>query len=103
MRTTRDECEELGKRIANRLRTNCVNPEAIEVWLPLKGVSVIAVEGEAFFDKKADEALFGAIRTGLDGSGIAVKEIDTHINSPKWAESIAQQLADLAGRVGKGY
>ncbi|KAI1365570.1 hypothetical protein F5Y08DRAFT_171809 [Xylaria arbuscula] len=103
MRTTREECEELGKRIANRLRTNCVNPEAIEVWLPLKGVSVIAVEGEAFFDKKADEALFGAIRTGLDGSGIAVKEVDTHINSPKWAESIAQQLADLAGRVGKGY
>lgn len=102
MRTTPGECEELGKRIASRLRRNCVNPEAIEVWLPLKGVSVISVEGQAFYDKEADDALFGAIKSGLEGSGIAVEEVDVDINDSEWAESIARRLAELIGGKSKG-
>ncbi|KAI0410132.1 hypothetical protein F4802DRAFT_543523 [Xylaria palmicola] len=95
MRTTPSECEELGKRVAGRLRDNCTDPAVTEVWLPLKGISAIAVEGQAFYDKKADEALFDAIRSGLDGSGIRVKEVNANINDPTWAESIAQRLAEL--------
>ncbi|KAI1108009.1 hypothetical protein F5Y14DRAFT_147557 [Nemania sp. NC0429] len=95
MRTTPGECEELGKRVAGRLRDNCVDPGKTEVWLPLRGVSAIAVEGQAFYDKEADEALFGAIRNGLDGSGIVVKEVDADVNDPTWAESLACRLAEL--------
>ncbi|KAI0424750.1 hypothetical protein F5Y09DRAFT_335513 [Xylaria sp. FL1042] len=95
MRTTPEECEELGQRIASRLRTNCVNAQVTEVWLPLKGVSAIAVEGQAFYDKEADEALFDAIKRGLDGSNIAVKEVDAEINDATWAESIARRMVEL--------
>ncbi|KAI1179016.1 hypothetical protein F4777DRAFT_592986 [Nemania sp. FL0916] len=101
MRTTPDECEELGKRVAARLRENCTSPDVTEVWLPLKGVSAIAVEGQAFYDEKADRALFDAIKSGLDGSGIAVKEVDADINDPTWAKDIARRLAELVDAKGK--
>ncbi|GAP84234.2 putative upf0261 domain protein [Rosellinia necatrix] len=95
MRTSPGECEELGSRIASRLRDNCANTGVTEVWLPLKGVSMIAVEGQAFYDKQADDALFNAIKRGLDGSGIAVREVDADINNPTWARSMADRLAEL--------
>ncbi|KAI3319364.1 hypothetical protein HD806DRAFT_539402 [Xylariaceae sp. AK1471] len=98
IRTTPEECEELGKRLASRLRDNCVNPDVTEVWLPLKGISAISVEGQAFYDRKADEALFNAIKRGLDGSGIVAKEVDADVNDPIWAESIARRLAELVGK-----
>lgn len=95
MRTTASECTELGQRVASRLRDNCTNPEAIEVWLPLKGISMISVEGQSFYDREADQALFDAIKSGLDGSGIVVKEVDADINDPAWAEDIARGLTEL--------
>ncbi|KAI1282653.1 hypothetical protein F5Y07DRAFT_385978 [Xylaria sp. FL0933] len=95
VRTTPEECEELGKRVASRLRDHCVNAQMTEVWLPLKGMSAIGVKGQAFHDKTADEALFDAIKRGLDGSNIIVKEVDAHINDAEWAESIARRLAEL--------
>lgn len=95
MRTTPNECEELGTRIASRLRGNCTCPDVTEVWLPLKGISAIAVKGQAFYDKEADNALFNAIKGGLDGSGIVVKEVDADINDSTWAKSLALHLVEL--------
>ncbi|KAI2783850.1 hypothetical protein F4815DRAFT_316515 [Daldinia loculata] len=95
VRTTEQECEELGKRVAQRLKENCIRPEFTEVWLPLRGVSALDVEGQAFYDKVSDEALFTAIKNGLEGSGISVNELDTDINDPGWSESIAQRLSEL--------
>ncbi|KAH9897586.1 hypothetical protein F4778DRAFT_783164 [Xylariomycetidae sp. FL2044] len=95
MRTTPQECEELGGRIASRLKANCSRPDLTEVWLPLKGVSAIAVEGQAFHDPKADEALFGAIKNQLSGSGINVVEADSAINEPAWAHKTAQRLKEI--------
>ncbi|KAI0539561.1 hypothetical protein GGR58DRAFT_464030 [Xylaria digitata] len=95
MRTAPDECEELGRRLASRLLSNCTNPKGTEVWLPLKGISAIAVEGQAYYDKEADDALFNAIRQGLNGSNIAVKEVDADINDPVFAESVARRLVEL--------
>ncbi|RWA06201.1 hypothetical protein EKO27_g8907 [Xylaria grammica] len=95
VRTSPEECKELGRRLANRLRSNCTSPNRTEVWLPLKGISAVAIEGQAYYDRTADDALFSAIRQGLDGSSIAVKEIDTDINDPAFAESVAHRLAEL--------
>jgi uncharacterized protein (UPF0261 family) len=95
IRTTLEECEELGKRLASRLRDNCAKTHLTEVWLPLRGVSAISVEGQVFYDKAADEALFGAIKRGLDDSGIVVKEVDADINDTTWAEQLARRLAEL--------
>ncbi|KAI1432762.1 hypothetical protein GGR50DRAFT_672455 [Xylaria sp. CBS 124048] len=95
LRTTPEECEELGKRLARRLRDNCVDPKVTEVWLPLKGISAIGVEGQAFHDREADDALFGAIKRGLDGSDIRVNEVNADINDPIWAERITRRLVEL--------
>ncbi len=63
MRTTPEECAELGRRIATRLNA-ATGPTAL--FVPLKGVSMIAIEGQPFHDAEADEALFAALREGLD-------------------------------------
>ncbi|KAI6084886.1 hypothetical protein F4821DRAFT_163318 [Hypoxylon rubiginosum] len=95
MRTTSKECEGLGNVIAKRLRENITEPRLTEVWLPLRGVSMMDVEGQAFYDEAADDALFAAIRNGLKYTGIKVVEFDSDINDAEWAESMARRLAEL--------
>ena len=61
MRTTPEECAELGRQIARKLSA-ATGPTAL--FVPLKGVSMIATEGGPFHDAAADEALFAALREG---------------------------------------
>jgi uncharacterized protein (UPF0261 family) len=91
MRTTPDECAELGRRIARKLSA-ATGPTAL--FVPLKGVSMIATEGGPFHDPAADEALFGALRAGLAAS-VEVHELDTDVNDPAFAEAMANRLAEL--------
>jgi uncharacterized protein (UPF0261 family) len=63
MRTTPEECAVLGELIARKLNA-ATGPTAL--FVPLKGVSMIAVEGQVFHDPAADEALFSALREHLD-------------------------------------
>ncbi|KAI1770812.1 hypothetical protein F4818DRAFT_254115 [Hypoxylon cercidicola] len=102
MRTTVEECEELGRRLAKRLRENCAKPLLTEVWLPSRGVSMIAVEGQPFHDEAADAALFTTIKKELRGSGIRVIDVDSDINDASWAENLAQRLAQLIERNNEG-
>jgi uncharacterized protein (UPF0261 family) len=73
MRTTPEENAELGRRIARKLSA-AQGPTVL--FVPLGGVSAIDVEGQPFHDPDADAALFGALREGLDGSGVEVHELD---------------------------
>jgi uncharacterized protein (UPF0261 family) len=91
MRTTPDECAELGRRIARKLSA-ATGPTAL--FVPLKGVSMIATAGQAFYDPVADEALFSALRAGL-GANVELHELDTDINDPAFAEAMANRLHEL--------
>src|SRR6266540_313134 len=73
MRTTRDEMAELGRRIARKL--NGADAPTV-LFVPLKGVSAIDVDGQPFRDAEADEALFAALREGIDTSRVEVHEVD---------------------------
>ena len=55
MRTTPEECAELGRRIARKLSA-ATGPVAL--FVPLGGVSMIDAEGQPFHDPEADAALF---------------------------------------------
>ncbi len=88
MRTTPDECAELGRRIAHKLNA-ARGP--LTLFIPLKGVSMIDAEGQPFHDPKADEALFGALRENLSES-VDVRELDTDINDPEFARAAAERL-----------
>src|ERR687898_1116936 len=87
MRTTPEECAELGRRIARKLNA-ATGP--VTLFVPLRGVSMIAVEGQPFHDSEADEALLSALREELDPS-VDVREVDTDINDPAFAEAMAER------------
>ncbi len=89
MRTTRDECVELGARLAKRL-SSATGPTS--VFLPLRGLSAIDIEGGPFYDPVADQALFDAIRRNLDPSVAELVEMDTDINAPAFADALVDRL-----------
>jgi uncharacterized protein (UPF0261 family) len=91
MRTTPEECATLGRVIAEKLN-QARGP--LTVFVPLKGVSLIATEGQVFYDPAADEALFGALREHLDPE-VDLRELDLDINDPAFAQAMADRLDAL--------
>ena len=89
MRTTPEEMAELGRRIATKLAA-ATGPT--ELFIPLRGVSAIDVEGASFRDAEADAALFAELRAGLVGSGVVVHELDQAINDPGFGAAMARAL-----------
>jgi uncharacterized protein (UPF0261 family) len=89
MRTTAAEMAELGRRIAGKLATA---PATTEVFIPLRGVSAIDVDGAPFRDAEADEACFAALRVGLAGSGVKVHELNHDINDTGFGAAMADAL-----------
>ena len=92
MRTTPQECAELGRLIARKLNA-ASGPTAL--FMPLRGVSAIAVEGQVFHDPAADEALFAALREKVDASKVEVHELDADVNDPVFARAMADRLHEL--------
>ena len=91
MRTTPDECAELGRRLARKLNS-AKGPTAL--FIPLRGVSMIATEGQPFYDPAADEALFSAVRENV-GPNVELHELDTDVNDPEFALAMANRLHEM--------
>jgi uncharacterized protein (UPF0261 family) len=91
MRTTPEECAELGRTIGRKLSA-ATGPTVL--FIPLKGVSMIAVEGQPFHDATADDALLAGLRETL-GPSVEVHELDTDINDPAFAVAMADRLHEL--------
>jgi uncharacterized protein (UPF0261 family) len=91
MRTTPEECAELGRRIARKLSA-ATGPTAL--FVPLKGVSMIATAGGPFHDAAADEALFSALREGL-ADNVELHELDVDVNDPAFADAMADRLHEM--------
>ncbi|HEX6938080.1 MAG TPA: Tm-1-like ATP-binding domain-containing protein [Longimicrobiales bacterium] len=94
MRTTPEECEEIGRRIAAQL-ARARGP--VTLVLPLRGVSMIDAEGQPFHDPAADRALFDALRQNV-GPGVRVVEVDAHINDPEFARTLVDELLRILPR-----
>ena len=92
MRTTPEEMAELGRRIARKLN-GADGPTVL--FVPLKGVSAIDVEGQPFHDAEADQALFEALREGIDPGKVEVHEVDVDVNDPAFATAMADRLHEL--------
>jgi uncharacterized protein (UPF0261 family) len=88
MRTTAEECAELGRRIAAKL-TAATGPVAL--FVPLGGVSMIDAPGQPFFDAEADEALFSALRSGV-GANVELVELDCNVNDDAFADAMVEKL-----------
>ena len=92
VRTTPEECAKLGEIIAKKLNKS-TGPAAL--FIPLKGVSAIDVEGMPFYDPAADKALFEAIRKHLDRSKVELVELDLAINDPAFADAMVDRLQKM--------
>jgi len=89
MRTTREECAELGRRIARKL-SSATGPVAL--FVPLHGVSMIDAEGQPFHDPEADAALFDALREELDRDRVELVEMACNVNDEQFADAMAEKL-----------
>lgn len=92
MRTTPEECTELGTRLADRLSA-ATGPTSL--FLPLRGVSAIDVAGGPFADEAADRALLRAIHDRLDTQRVELVEMDTDVNDDRFADAMADRLHQL--------
>jgi uncharacterized protein (UPF0261 family) len=90
MRTTPEECGELGRTIGRKLSA-ASGPTAL--FIPLGGVSMIAVPGQPFHDADADAALLAGLEETLDG--VEVHEREEEINDPAFATAMADRLHEL--------
>lgn len=86
MRTSVEECQELGKRIAQRLN-KAVGP--LTVCVPTQGFSMISTEEGPFYDPAADKALIDSLTGHLDNR-IDLRLIDTDVND----ESFVKEMVD---------
>ncbi len=92
MRTTPEECREIASIVAGKL--NAASGPTV-LFVPLRGVSMIAVEGQVFHDPEADEALFSTLRELIDTSKVEVHEVDADVNDPAFALAMANRLHEL--------
>jgi uncharacterized protein (UPF0261 family) len=88
MRTTPDECAELGRIVAEKVN---LSTGPVTVLLPLRAISVISEPGGAFHDPAADAALFDGIRRNLRHD-IPLLELKTTVNDPAFAALCAHEL-----------
>lgn len=95
MRTTPEECRQLGRIIAEKLN---LSTAPVSVLIPLRGLSMIDAEGGPFWWPEADRALLDALKEDLR-EDVPVIELDCNVNDPEFAQRCAAVL--LAG-MGKG-
>jgi uncharacterized protein (UPF0261 family) len=88
--TTSEEHAELGRIVAGKLNA-AIGPTTLA--LPLGGVSLLDVEGEAVFHPDADAALFDALRDHLDDD-VDIVELDVPINDAAFAEAMVERPDD---------
>jgi uncharacterized protein (UPF0261 family) len=92
MRTTKEECAELGKIISGKINA-AQGPTAL--FLPLKGVSMIDAAGKPFYGPEEDAALFDTLRQTVDRNRVELIELDMDINADEFALAMAKQLVSM--------
>ncbi|WP_138759954.1 Tm-1-like ATP-binding domain-containing protein [Modestobacter altitudinis] len=93
MRTTPEECAELGRRVGTKLSA-ATGPVAL--FVPLRGISALAGADGPFFDAEADAALLAGLRETLAPS-VELHELDAHVNDPEFAVAMAARLDEFLG------
>jgi uncharacterized protein (UPF0261 family) len=91
MRTTPEECAELGRRIGMKLN---VAKGPVALFIPRGGISAIATAGGPFHDPAADAALVEALLVTV-GDGVEVHDLEWDINDRRFAGAMASRLVEL--------
>ena len=97
MRTTPEECAELGRIIGRKLSAAAA-PTVL--FIPLGGVSMIATPGQPFYDPAADAALVDGLRETL-GDSVEVQERSEDVNDAAFARAMSDRLHELIQAAGR--
>jgi uncharacterized protein (UPF0261 family) len=92
LRTSPEECLELGRRVGAKL-AGATSPTAL--FVPLRGVSAISVQGKPFYDPAADAALLAGLHETI--GDVEVHEVDMDINDERFADAMVNRLIELIG------
>ncbi|KAJ5691294.1 hypothetical protein N7488_012029 [Penicillium malachiteum] len=99
VRTTKEECVEIGKLIARNLIGESGGNDGADcrtkVVLPVGGISLRDALGQEFGDPEADEALFSTLEDELTGSDVEVIRDQHNVNDPEFAIRVVDMLCDL--------
>ena len=90
MRTTPEECAQLGRITANKLN---LAGGPVTLLIPLQGVSAIDKAGGPFYSPAALDAYRRALKETL-GPAVKLVEMDAHINDEKFALAAADLLLE---------
>lgn len=96
MRTTADECRQIGTWIAERIN-RMTGP--VRFLIPEGGVSALDAPGQPFHDPEADRALFEALVAGIRiTADHRLERLPWHINDPRFSDALVAALEEvLAG------
>ena len=93
MRTTAEENIQIGKWIAAKLNQM---QAPVRFFLSEKGVSMIAVEGQPFYDPKADQALFDTLKAEVKQTeNRKLISLPYDINAPEFSTSVIEAFREL--------
>jgi uncharacterized protein (UPF0261 family) len=88
VRSSADELREIAKAVAEKLNRS-TGPVAF--LIPTRGWSTLNVEGADLYDPEADAAFAPALK-GLVEEKIEVREVDTDLNAPEFADRLVEAL-----------
>ena len=91
MRTTAEECREIGRRMAAQLNKATA---PVVLLIPLKGVSMIDDQTGPFRDAEANRELFASLKQHCTMK-VRIKEIDAHVNDTEFAHALADEMLAL--------
>jgi uncharacterized protein (UPF0261 family)/ABC-type branched-subunit amino acid transport system ATPase component len=98
MRTTADECAEIGRFIVDKLN-RMEGP--VRFILPEGGVSALDAPGKPFWDPAADRALFSAIESRFrSGANRRLIRSPLNLNDPGFADLLVATFREIAGQPG---
>jgi uncharacterized protein (UPF0261 family) len=93
MRTTPEECTQIGTWIANKL--NKCNGE-IRFLIPLGGISALDAPGQLFWNPEVDEALFKSIEDNLiQNNKRKLIKVPYHINDSLFAKAAVKEFLSI--------
>lgn len=64
--------------------------------VPTRGFSSLSMEGGALHDPVSDKAFIDELKKRLD-PGIRIIEVDTHLNTPEFAQAVVDALHEAEG------
>ncbi len=97
MRTTPEECEQIGLFIGGKLNTF---KGPVRFLIPEKGVSLIDAEGQPFFDPVANNVLFRTLKDAVNETDhCRIITEPFHINDPEFANALVDNWREISGEI----